>query len=317
MMDRGDAMDYRRVLVIGGSGFIGASLAERLVETNREVIVPTRRALRATHLRPLPNVEICTADIHNDGELEKLVARCDAVVNLVGILHGSTAEPYGPEFAAAHVSLPRRIAAACARHGVRRFIHISALGVADDGHSGPSMYLRSKAAGEQAVREAPGIDWTILRPSVIFGPKDKLMNTFATLQRFAPVVPLARAQTRLQPVYVGDVAQAIVASLENRATIGHCYELAGPQAFTLAKLFALAGGWAGRTAPVLPLPDGLGLLQAAALEFAPGPTIMSRDNFHSLAIDNVATGPIAPELGIDPTPLAAIVPGYLGRPERG
>lgn len=306
-------MDYRSVLVIGGSGFVGASLAERLVETNREVIVPTRRPLAAAHLRPLPTVEICAANVHNDGELDELVARCDAVVNLVGILHGATAQPFGPEFAAAHVALPRRIVAACARAGVRRVVHISALGVADDGHSGPSMYLRSKAAGEEVLREAAGIEWTILRPSVIFGPRDKLMNTFATLQRFAPVVPLARAGTRLQPVYVGDVAQAIVACLENRATIGHCYELAGPQVFTLAELFGLAGRWAGRSAPVLPLPDPIGWLQAAALEFAPGPTIMSRDNFDSLAIDNVASGPIDPELGIDPTPLAAIAPGYLAR----
>jgi len=313
MTQMGVGMDYRRVLVIGGSGFVGASLAERLVETNRAVIVPTRRPLRAAHLRPLPTVEICAANIHDDSELDGLVARSDAVVNLVGILHGSSAEPFGAEFASAHVALPSRIVAACARQGVRRFIHMSALGVADDGHSGASMYLRSKAAGEQVLREAPGIEWTILRPSVIFGPRDKLMNTFATLQRFAPVVPLARAGTRLQPVYVGDVAQAIVACLENRATIGHCYELAGPQVFTLAELFALAGLWAGRTAPVLPLPDPLGWLQAAALEFAPGPTIMSRDNFDSLAIDNVASGPIDPDLGIDPTPLAAIVPGYLAR----
>ncbi len=310
-------MEYRRVLVIGGSGFIGASLAARLVATNREVIVPTRRPLRAAHLRPLPTVEIRAADIHDDRELDALVAGSDAVVNLVGILHGSSAEPFGAEFALAHVTLPGRIAAACARHGVRRFIHISALGVADDGHSGPSMYLRSKAAGEQAVRATVGIDWTILRPSVIFGPQDKLMNTFATLQRFAPVVPLARAETRLQPVYVGDVARAIVACLENRATIAHCYELAGPHVFTLAELFGLAGHWAGRTAPVLALPDPLGWLQAATLEFAPGPTIMSRDNFDSLAIDNVASGPMAPELGIEPTPLAAIVPGYLARSARG
>ena len=310
-------MVHKRILVLGGAGFVGASLAELLVETNRSVLVPTRRPLQAAHLRPLPTVEICAADVHDDGQLDALVARCDAVVNLVGILHGSSGEPFGPEFARAHVALPTRVAAACQRHGVRRLIHVSALGVADDGRSGPSMYLRSKAAGEQAVREAEGIDWTILRPSVIFGPRDKLMNTFAALQRFAPLVPLARAGTRLQPVYVGDVARAIVSSLGNRATIGHCYELAGPQVFTLAQLFRLAGRWAGRVAPVLPLPDPVGWLQAAALEFAPGPTMMSRDNFDSLSIDNVASGPMAAELGIDPTPLAAIAPGYLARSGAG
>ncbi len=304
-------MEYRRILVLGGSGFVGATLAERLVEGNRHVLVPTRRPGRAAHLGPLPTVEIVAADIQRDDELAGLVRRCDAVVNLVGILHGRTGDPFGPEFAAAHVELPRRIVAACARHKVRRLIHISALGVADDGKSGPSMYLRSKAAGEQVVREAGGIDWTILRPSVIFGPRDKLLNTFAALQRFAPLVPLARADTRLQPVYVGDVAQAIIACLDNRLTRGRCYELAGPQVFTLAQLFELAGLYAGRVAPVLRLPDRVGWLQAAALEFAPGPTLMSRDNFNSLSIDNVASGPIAPELGIKPSSLAAIAPGYL------
>lgn len=304
-------MSDRRVLILGGAGFVGSALAARLVAGNCHVLVPTRRLDHAAHLRPLPTVEIVAADIHDDAALDALISRSDAVVNLIGILHGRHGEPFGPEFAAAHVELPRRIVLACARHGVRRLVHVSALGVNDDGVSGPSMYLRSKAAGEQVVRKAAGLDWTIFRPSVIFGPGDKLMNTFATLQRFAPIVPLARAHTRLQPVYVGDVARAIVAALETRATCARCYELAGPQVFTLAELFALAGHYAGHSAPVLALPDPLGWLQAAALEFAPGPTIMSRDNFDSLAIDNVASGPVAPELGIDPTPLAAIVPGYL------
>lgn len=303
-------MKHQCVLVLGGSGFIGAPLAARLVATHRRVLVPSRRPARAAHLRPLPTVEIVEADIHDDGQLAELVGRCDAVVNLVGILHGRRGDPFGPDFATAHVELPRRIVSACTRRGVRRLIHVSALGVADDGKSGPSMYLRSKAAGERVVREAD-LDWTILRPSVIFGPGDKLMNTFAALQRFAPLVPLARAHTRLQPVWVGDVAQAIVAALENPATRGRCYELAGPEVFTLAQLFELAGLYAGRAAPVLPLPDPVGRLQATMLEFAPGPTLMSRDNFDSLSIDNVASGPIAPELGIRPTSLAAIVPGYL------
>ena len=300
------------ILAVGGTGFLGRHVVARLSAANLRVVVPTRRLERARHLMLLPTVEVLQHGVATDADLDALLAGCDAAINLVGVLHGHAGDPYGPEFAQAHVELPRRLAQACLRKGVRRIIHVSALGVPDAGHEpAPSMYLRSKADGEQAIRDAHGLDWTILRPSVIFGPEDRFMNMFASMQRLLPVVPLARASTRFQPVYVGDVAQAIVNALDNPATFGKTYELAGPDVYTLEELVRLAGRWSGHPRHVWALPYTLGQMQAALLEAVPGPSLMSRDNFHSMSVDNVASGPIAQELGVVPTPMSAVAPEYL------
>ncbi len=300
------------ILTVGGSGFVGRHLVAQLSARNLRVVVPTRRLERARHLMLLPTVEVVQHGIATDADLDGLIAGCDAVINLVATLHGGHGDPYGPGFAQAHVELPRRLVQACLRHDVRRFVHVSALGVPDaDQGPAPSMYLRSKADGERVVREAHGLDWTILRPSVIFGPEDRFLNMFAAMQRFLPMIPLARASTRFQPVYVGDVAQAIVNALDNPATYGKTYELAGPDVCTLEELVRMAGRWSGHPRHVWALPYTLGQMQAAVLEFAPGEPLMSRDNFDSMSVDNLASGPIAPELGVVPTPLAAVAPGYL------
>ena len=302
-------MTLSRILIVGGSGFVGQALATRLSDRNRRVLVPTRRIERSRHLLLLPTVEVRQADPHDDAQLDTLLAGVDAVVNLVGILHGRWGSPYGPEFARAHVELPARLAQACVRNGVRRLVHVSALGVSDDGE-GPSMYLRSKADGERAIRQTEGLDWTILRPSVIFGPGDSFLNLFAALQRSFPVMPLARSGARFQPVFVGDVAAAICNALENPATVGKTYELAGPEVFTLRQLVELAGRWGGSSRPIWELPYTLGQLQAGLLGALPNP-LMSTDNFDSMSVDNVASGPISPDLGVSPTPLGAIAPQYL------
>jgi NADH dehydrogenase len=197
---------------------------------------------------------------------------------------------------------------------VRRVVHVSALGV---GLEAPSRYLRSKARGEAVLQAAaaasPGLDLTLLRPSVIFGAEDRFLNLFARLQALAPVVPLGGAGARFQPVWVGDVAQAIAACLRQPATRGQIYECAGPEVFTLAELVGLAGREAGHPRPVLPLPGPLAWLQATALEFAPGGPLMSRDNLASMQVPNIASGqlPGLSALGLTPTPLAAVTPTYL------
>jgi NADH dehydrogenase len=299
-----------RILVIGGAGFVGRHIVARLVDRGLRVTVPTRNRARARHLILLPTVEVNETDVNRDDALDALLLDQDAVINLVGNLQGSRGTPYGPEFAAAHVELPRRIVARCTQRGIRRLLHMSALG-ADS--SGPSMYQRSKGEGEAIVAASP-LDWTIFRPSVIFGPEDRFLNTFATLARIFPVLPIGGADVRFQPVYVGDVANAFVNALANRATYRQAYELAGPRIYTLRQLVAFAAAASGRPRPVVALPDGLARLQARLMELAPGEPLMSRDNLDSMTRDNVASRQPyvpAPELGIAPTPLEAEAPGYL------
>ncbi len=303
-------MRHDSVLLIGGSGFIGSCIAARLAETGRRVIVPTRRYARARHLLVLPTVRVVEADVFDERALDALLPQVDAVINLVGVLHSRPGQPWGPAFEHAHVALPRLLARACARHQVRRVLHMSALG-ADA--NGPSMYQRSKAAGERLMMDAPGLQVTSFRPSVVFGPGDSFLNLFAKLQALAPVMALGGADTKFQPVFVGDVARAFVEALDHPASIGQVYELVGPQVYTLRELVRLAGVYSGHRRPVLSLPAPLARLQAMALEYLPGGPLMSRDNIDSMKADNIASGdyPLPPHWV--PTPLEAVAPGYLRR----
>ena len=300
------------ILVLGGSGFVGRSVCDKLVERSNgaggRITVPSRKPARAKHIQMLPTVQLVEADVHDPAQLRRLVQGADAVVNLVAILHGSEAT-----FERAHVALPRTLAAACAATGVRRVVHVSALGVSEPGAAAaPSLYLRSKTAGE-AVLRAADLDLTVLRPSVIFGEHDRFLNLFATLQSVFPVMPLAGAQARFQPVWVQDVAEAIVACLDRPATIGQTYECAGPQVLTLQQIVEAAGRWSGHVRPVFGLPEALARLQAGMMELLPGEPLMSRDNVASMRVPNVATGrwPGLAALGITPASMEAVVPGYL------
>jgi len=298
-----------KILLLGGTGFVGRHVCEKLARLQCRVTVVTRRRDNARHLQMLPLVDVVEADAHDSSSLAPLLAGHDAVVNLIAILHGSQAA-----FDKAHVQLPLELVRACEASGLRRIIHISALGAS---LSSPSMYQRSKARGE-AVMLSSGLDVTVLRPSVIFGAEDKFLNTFARLQQVFPVIPLAAATARFQPVWVEDLADAIVRCLGDAETAGQIYEACGPEVFTLRQLVEFAGRYAGVNAgkgrPVLPLPAPLGRLQALLMELAPGEPMMSRDNLDSMASDNVATGklPGLQALGVQPASLEAIGPSYLG-----
>ena len=240
--------------------------------------------------------------------LARFVEGADAVINLAGTLHGRRGNPYGPEFAKIHVELPSRIAAACEGKGVHRLVHLSAIN-ADS--NGPSMYLRSKGDGEKAVLAAAQLATTIFRPSVVFGPEDRFLNTFAMLQRYFPVLPLAKPEAKFQPVYVGDVVKAIVGTLDLDAAHGRTYELGGPTVYTLEALVRYCGELIGRHARIVRLPDALAYMQALSFEALPGEPLITRDNLDSMSRDAVLSGPLAPELNLEPVALEAIAPAYL------
>ncbi|MEO7885972.1 MAG: complex I NDUFA9 subunit family protein [Polaromonas sp.] len=298
-----------KILLLGGTGFVGRHVCEKLARLQCPVTVVTRRRDNARHLQMLPLVDVVEADAHDAASLAPLLAGHEAVVNLIAILHGTQAS-----FDKAHVQLPLELARACEASGLRRIVHISALGAALES---ASMYQRSKARGE-AVLLSTGLDVTVLRPSVIFGAEDKFLNTFARLQQLFPVVPLAAADARFQPVWVEDVADAIIHCLQDADTAGQIYEVCGPDVFTLRQLVALAGRYAGinggKGRPVIGLPDALGRLQAGLMALAPGEPLLSRDNLDAMATDNVATGklPGLQALGIAPSALDAVGPSYLG-----
>jgi NADH dehydrogenase len=298
-------MQHRNILVIGGAGFIGRYIVNELVGRGCRVLVPARRRDKAKHLIMLPTCDVVEASVHDDATLDRLVAGQDAVINVVGILHGAEAQ-----FEQAHVALTQRVLAACSRAKVRRYLHMSALGADPDG---PSMYQRSKGRAEQAVRESK-LAWTIFQPSVVFGAEDSFLNMFAKLSGIAPVLPIGGADVKFQPVWVEDVAHAFVNSLDNGATVGRAYELCGPKVYTLRELVKFAAEAAGHRRPVIALPDAIARLQARLMELAPGEPLLSRDNLDSMKRDNIASRQPyepAPELGITATPMEPEASLYL------
>jgi NADH dehydrogenase len=295
----------KKILILGGTGFVGRHLCEKLAEGDYRSTVLTRRRANAKHLQMLPMVDVIEGSAHDAAQLTALLAEHDAVVNLVAILHGTQAA-----FDKVHVQLLQTLVQTSAAVGQRRIIHISSLG-AD--LNAPSMYQRSKARGE-AVLLGSGLDISMLRPSVIFGAEDKFLNTFASLQKVFPFIPLAGSTAKFQPVWVQDVASALVKCIEDTSTIGKTFEACGPDVFTLKQLVQMAGQYSGHDKPVIGLPDALARIQATLMELAPGEPIMSRDNLDAMKVDNVSGGilPGLAALGIQPSALSAVVPFYLG-----
>ena len=292
----------KKIVITGGTGFVGRNVCEHLFERDAgcRLVVPTRRRATGRDLQVLPTVDLAVADVHDAKAITPLLTGADALVHLVAILHGSA-----DDFDRVHVQLPRTLAAACTAGGVKRVVHVSALGVASNA---PSAYLRSKAAGEAVWQDwarATGGQLTILRPSVIFGAEDRFTNLFVQLQRLFPVLPLAGTGARFQPVWVGDVARAVVNSLYAAAAAGPVIECAGPEVMTLKQIVQRVGTMAGCRRPVLALPEAAGMLQAAVMGWLPGEPMMSRDNVLSMRVPNVASGtlPGLAALGITPVSL--------------
>ena len=302
-------MHIKKVLLLGGSGFVGTYIANRLSQRGMEVTVPTRRRERTKALIIQPNVEMPEVKIDSEETLVSLMQGQDVVINLVGVLHSRDVQlPYSKDFAEAHVELPKKIVAACKKAGVRRLVHMSALGASP---KGPSEYLRSKGDGEAIVMAAQGdLDVTVFRPSVIFGLGDSFLSMFAGVLRNLPFFPLGFGQARFQPVWAADVADAFVDSLNNPATFGQAYDLVGPKVYTLRELVDYTAALVGSTARVIALPEGLAYLQAGLMWLAPNP-LMSPDNLRSMEVDSVCDSNCKLPANWKPTALEAIAPTYI------
>lgn len=301
-------MAERIAAVFGGSGFIGRYVVKRLTALGYQVRVAVRDTEAAMFLKPMGGVGqvvLLHAPVGDVAAVARVVTGAEVVVSLVGIL----AEGRPGDFQRLHADGAGTIAAAAAQAGVRRLVHVSALGVSAD-H--PSLYARSKAAGEAAVLAAfPRA--VVLRPSIVFGPEDGFFNRFAAIARLSPVMPVIGGATRFQPVYVGDVADAVIAGLSDAAA-GRVFELGGPEVASMRELLAYILAETRRARCMVTVPMGLARLEAAVLERLPG-KVLTQDQLLLLGRDNVVSAGAAglAELGVAATPMAAVVPGYLRR----
>jgi NADH dehydrogenase len=307
-------MKTHQIAVLGGSGFIGRYVVKRLAGRGEVLAVGGRRASEAGFLKlkgEVGQVGLVNIAIDDEAVLPAFLAGKDALINCVGILqeHGRQS------FDRVHHTAPARLARLAREAGVERLIHISAIG-ADPRSS--SAYARSKAAGEQAVKDAFPTA-TILRPSIVFGPEDDFFNRFAALATISPVVPLiGGGETRFQPVYVGDVADAVIRALDDPAAAGRTYELGGPKVYTFRALMELMLAETKRRRVFIDLPFGLAALQARVMSILPNPPLTA-DQVEMLKRDNVvSSGALTlATLGVEPTAVEVILPTYLDRFRRG
>jgi uncharacterized protein YbjT (DUF2867 family) len=303
----------RTICIAGGTGFVGQQIIFSLTHAGHTIRVLTRASSHGNDLKPLPSVEIVVGDVYNPDFLRRSVDGCDDVINLVGILNERGFG--GAGFRRAHVEFTAALLRAMAQARVPRLLHMSALNA--DAERGASHYLRTKGEAEKLIRAAPmALDWTIFRPSVIFGPRDSLTNRFAALlRRTGGVLPLARAAARFAPVYVGDVATAFTRALRGGATSHQSYELCGPEVLTLEQIVRISAQAAHLPCHIVRLPDALAYLQGAVLQLLPGKPF-STDNYRSLLTDSVCRQDGASQLGLATENLRALAPLWLAPTSR-
>jgi uncharacterized protein YbjT (DUF2867 family) len=306
-------MATHSICVLGGTGFIGSELVARLVGAGHDVKVPTRNPAQHRELAVLPSLRLVRADVHDEAVLAREFPGCDVVVNLVGILNErALGRGSGAEFRRVHTELPQKVVRACQQAGVHRYLHMS--GLRADSRSGPSHYLRSKGAAEDYIHEhcADGNpEYVIFKPSVVFGPGDAFINNFAGILKLTPgVLPLACADAKFAPVYVGDVAAAFMACLDRRDVVGQTYELCGPDIVTLGDIVRETARVLGLRRMVVPLPRAASRVQAAIMDFVPGKPF-STDNFLSATLDSSCDQDGLAALGIKRTPMRGTIEKYL------
>lgn len=297
----------KQLVVLGGSGFVGSHLLPRLIRDGHRIVLLSRNREQRRALGVLPGVSIHSVDVYDANALRRQFEGADAVINLVGILNA-----FGEQtFQRAHVDLTQRVLGACQAAGVSRLHHMSALKAGQ----GLSQYLKSKGEAEAQVRNS-SIDWTIYQPSVMFGADGGLVARFASLLRQMPVLPLARAPSKMAPTWAGDVAEAMARCIgDDKLGIDRSFELYGPDVLTLGEIVHMIRDTMGLRTPIMALPDSLGRLQAQVAQMLPGKPF-SLDNFRSLRTDSVGKVDGYAALGITPQPLAAWLPVLLNIPAR-
>ncbi len=295
------------VAVCGGTGFVGHALVTRLARAGHSVRIPTRDPGRADDLLTLSSVELLRGNVYDSDFLRRCLEGCDVVVNLVGILNERGHD--GSGFRRAHVEFTAGLLRAMQAARAARLLQMSALNA--DAANGRSYYLRTKGEAERLVRAQSRLGWTVFRPSVIFGPGDSLTRRFARLLRLSRgLMPLARAQTRFAPIHIEDVAEAFMRALHGGAAEHQVYELCGPEVLTLREVVELTARAAQLPCHVLPLPDALGRLQAALMDWLPGKPFSS-DNYRSLLTDSICHEDGCAALGLKPAGFSALLPEWL------
>lgn len=293
-----------QIVLLGATGFLGHHLLPALSAAGHNCRVLSRYKPGCRELSIIPRVEVRQADIYDDEQLEKHFDGADAVINMVGILNESGRN--GEGFRKAHVDLTARVIKTGQQQGVRRLIQVSALNAG----KGSSYYLKSKGEAEDLIRSAGGLNSTIVQPSVIFGEGDSFFNRFAGLLKAAPVMPLACPDSKLQPVWVGDVVAAMTLALDDPETFGQTLIMVGPEEYTLRELVELTACVIGRKRKIIGLPDALSRLQGRVMDFVPGKPFSS-DNYRSLQTDNTSVENSLWRFGISPRSIESTVPLYL------
>ena len=293
-----------RIVLIGASGFFGGYLLRALTKDQHQCVVLTRDAVRRGSVDMIPGVKLVQADVYDPDVLVEQFTGADAVVSMAGILNES--EGGGKGFHKVHVELVEGIIEACQKAGVTRLLHLSALNAG----KGSSYYLKSKGEAEALLRSVDDINVTIFEPSVIFGRGDEFFNRFASMLKLSPVMPLACPKARLQPVFAGNVATVMTASLDDPMTWGKSYELAGPEAFTLKELVKWTAKTLGLRSYVIGLPGPLSATMAMTMNLVPGKPF-SWDNYQSLKTDNVSSQNGFAYFHVDPLSIDLVVPAYL------
>jgi uncharacterized protein YbjT (DUF2867 family) len=301
-------MRLQSIAVLGGTGFLGTRLVARLIKDGHRVTVLSRDREQHKHLLVLPGLTLENCDVYEEAQLSERFRGKDVVINLVGILNERGFSGLG--FRRAHTELTRGVLQAARSAGVTRLLQVSALKAAADA---PSYYLRSKGEAEQLIREASAVlDWTIFQPSVMFGPGDSFLNRFAGLLAAIPMVfPLAKPNSRFQPVLVDDVVEALRNCLRGGVSSRQTYELGGPQVYSLREILGLVAKLTGRRRWIIGLPDFAARLQALVMDFVPGRPFSS-DNYRSLTIDSVCTEDGFARLRLKPQSMLASARQYLG-----